>query len=230
MEITRIPGKPPLEITVRRSARAKNFSLRISGLDGRVTLTLPKRGRLSEGLNFARSREEWIRRMLAVQPAVVPVGFGMQVPYLGKPLWVVPSEVRAPRAEGAALLVPPDPARVGIRVQTFLKASARRRLLAASERYAAMLGREIGRMTLRDARSRWGSCTWSGDLMYSWRLVMAPLEVLNYVAAHEVAHRVEMNHSDDFWSVVEEIFPDYRRQRDWLKREGPKLHSYRFTA
>ena len=230
METARLPGKPPVEITVRRSARAKNYSLRISGLDGRVTLTLPKRGRLAEGLDFARSREGWIRRMLDGQPQALHVAIGTQVPYQGRPLWIVPSDVRAPRAEGAALLVPPEPDRVGLRVQTFLKAAARRRLVAASERYAALLGRAPGRITIRDTRSRWGSCTHAGDLMYSWRLIMAPQEVLNYVAAHEVAHLVEMNHSQDFWDLVGEICPDYRRHRDWLKRDGSGLHRYRFDG
>jgi predicted metal-dependent hydrolase len=195
-----------------------------------VTLILPKRGRLAEGLDFARSREEWIRRMLAVQPQVLDVGFGMELPYLGRPLWIVPSDVRAPRAEGAALLVPPDPDRAAIRVQTFLKAAARRRLLAASERYADMVGKKIRRLSIRDTRSRWGSCTATRDLMYSWRLIMAPLEVLNYVAAHEVAHFVEMNHSQAFWDLVGELCPDYERHRAWLKREGNTLHRYRFSG
>jgi predicted metal-dependent hydrolase len=220
---------PQVEITVRRSARARNYSLRISGLDGKVTLTLPKRGNLTEAMAFAQSREAWIRRMLAGQPEIVPVGLGMEIPYQGRALSILASEVRAPRPEGAALLVPPDPRQVGLRVQTFLKASARRHLVAASEHYATALGRPVGRISLRDTRSRWGSCTASGDLMYSWRLIMAPAEVLDYVAAHEVAHLVEMNHSQDFWDVVAGLCPDYARHRAWLRREGAALHRYRFT-
>lgn len=229
MEVARLAGDPPVDITIRRSARAKNFSLRISGLDGRVTLILPKRGRLAEGLNFARSREAWIRQMLAGQPQMVHVGIGVQVPYLGQKMRIIASDVRSPRVEGATILVPPAPAKASLRVQTFFKAAARRRLLAASERYADMLGQKIGRLTIRDTRSRWGSCTQAGDLMYSWRLVMAPPDVLNYVAAHEVAHLIEMNHSQDFWDLVEEIFPSFRSCKDWLRREGATLHQYRFS-
>src|SRR5690606_4279045 len=111
----------------------------------------------------------------------------------------------------------------------FLKTVARDRLATASDRYAVALGRPYGRLTLRDTRSRWGSCSAAGDLMYSWRLVMAPAEVLDYVAAHEVAHLAEMNHSPAFWDVVARLCPDYRRHRTWLRANGGALHRVRFT-
>ena len=102
--------------------------------------------------------------------------------------------------------------------------------MQASDHYAAKIGRRVTRVTLRDTRSRWGSCTAEGALMYSWRLVMAPPEVLRYVAAHEVAHLVEMNHSHRFWAVVEGLYPDWQAQRAWLHRHGGALHSLRFGA
>ncbi len=228
MRSANLPGDPPVEITVRRSPRARRYSLRVSGLDGRVTLTLPQRGSIAEALDFARSREDWIRQTLAEQATAQPVAIGMVLPVEGAPLTLTPAAISSPRVEGEALLVPADPARVALRVQTFLKAAARRRLLEASERYAEKLDREVGRVTLRDTRSRWGSCTSRGDLMYSWRLIMAPPEVLDYVAAHEVAHMVEMNHSPAFWAVVDRLCPDYKRHRTWLRREGGALHRYRF--
>jgi predicted metal-dependent hydrolase len=143
-------------------------------------------------------------------------------------LTVTAASVRAPRAEAAALLVPAEPARAALRIATFLKSVARLRLAAAAGRHAGALGREVGRLTLRDARSRWGSCTARGDLMFSWRLVMAPPAVLDYVAAHEVAHFEEMNHSPAFWAVVARLCPDYRCHRRWLRCEGAALHRYRF--
>jgi predicted metal-dependent hydrolase len=143
-------------------------------------------------------------------------------------LTVTAASVRAPRAEGAALLVPPEPERAALRIATFLKSAARLRLAAAADRHAGRLGRNLGRLTLRDTRSRWGSCTASGDLMFSWRLVMAPPAVLDYVVAHEVAHFEEMNHSPAFWSVVARLCPDHRSHRKWLRREGATLHRYRF--
>lgn len=228
MDNIRLPGEPPVEVAVRLSGRARNYSLRVSSLDGRVTLTLPKYGNMDEAVEFARSREEWIRQNLAKQPDVVEVRMGTEIPYLGHLCRIVPSQVRTPCMKQGELLVPPEPERVGIRVATFLKASARHHLIAASEKYAADLGRSIGRVTLRDTRSRWGSCTASGDLMYSWRLIMAPPEVLDYVAAHEVAHFIEMNHSQAYWDVVAKLCPYYRPRRAWLKREGMALHRYRF--
>jgi len=229
MKITKLPGRPPVEILLKRSPQARNYSLRVSGLDGRVTLTLPPRGRMSEALEFARSREDWIRRALQGQPRSLRVGFGVELPYQGRLLTIAPGEVRAARIEGGAILAPPDRARVGLRVETLLKAAARRRLLAASERYASQLGCQIGRLTLRDTRSRWGSCSVEGHLMYSWRLIMAPPEVLDYVAAHEVAHLVEMNHSQAFWDLVEVLCPTQKRHRAWLIRNGATLHRFRFS-
>ena len=228
MQKARIPGDPPVEVTLRRSARARRYSLRVSGLDGRVTLTLPARGSVDEALDFAHARAGWIRRALEGQGAATPVGIGTQLPFEGRLLAVTASAVRAPRAESAALLVPANATTVGMRVETFLKATARSRLTAASHRHASALGRSLGRITLRDTRSRWGSCSHKGDLMFSWRLVMAPPEVLDYVAAHEVAHLEEMNHSPAFWAVVAHLCPEYRRLRRWLRSEGGALHRYRF--
>ena len=126
------------------------------------------------------------------------------------------------------LLVPDDPEKLGPRLAAYLRALARDRLAAASDRHAAALRRPYRKITLRDTRSRWGSCTAQGDLMYSWRLVMAPPEVLDYVAAHEVAHLAQMNHSPAFWAVVERLYGDWRPARRWLQVEGASLHRYRF--
>jgi len=229
MDSAHLPGDPPVEISLRRSGRARRYSLRVSALDGRVTLTLPRRGSLAEALAFARAREGWIRTALADRPGPESVGPGSAVPVEGRLLTVTPARIRAPRAEGGALLVPGDGAAAGRRVVAYIKLIARDRLVAASEAHAARLGRPFGRITLRDTRSRWGSCSPAGDLMYSWRLAMAPPEVLDYVAAHEVAHLAEMNHSPAFWAVVARLCPDHARHRAWLRREGGALHRYRFS-
>lgn len=228
METARLDGDPPVEITLRRSAAARRYSLRVSGLDGRVTLTLPRRGSLAEALAFARARERWIRRALAAHAPAAAVAHGTRLPFEGRHLVVTPGPVRAPRPEGGLLLVPAA-VPPGPRIAAFLKASARHRLLASVEAHAARLGRRPGRITLRDPRSRWGSCSAAGDLMFSWRLVMAPPEVLDYVAAHEVAHLAEMNHSPAFWAVVARLCPGHVALRAWLRREGASLHRYRFA-
>ena len=223
-----LPGPPALQITLRRSARARRFSLRVSALDGKVTLTLPPRAREAEAMAFAHSQEDWLRRALTrVSPGAL-VTIGSEIPFEGNLLRLAPGAGRALRVEDGQLLVPGDPAQAGARVAAWLKARARDRLAAASDHYAAQVGRRVTQVALRDTRSRWGSCSAEGRLMYSWRLILAPPRVLDYVAAHEVAHLVEMNHSPAFWAVVERLFPGWQAQRAWLRGQGSQLHGYRF--
>ena len=228
--MTTLAGAPPIEITLRRSARARRFSLRVSRLDGRVTLSLPLRARESEALEFARAQEGWIRQALAALPQVDAVCFGNALPFEGRMLTLAPASGRRLAIAGDSLLVPGEPAQVARRVSAFLKVRARDALAQASDQYAAALGRPYHSLTLRDTRSRWGSCTQDGALMYSWRLVMAPPAVLDYVAAHEVAHLDQMNHSPAFWAVVARLCPEYEAPRRWLKTHGQALHGYRFDV
>lgn len=223
-----IPGTPDVELTLRRSAAARRFSLRVSRLDGRVTLTVPRHARESEALAFVHEKADWLRGILARATPPLRVALGMVLPFQGQNLTIVPGSVRAPRIEGATLVVPPDPGRVGARVEAFVKLAARQRLHAASDHYAALLGRRYSRLTLRDTRSRWGSCAHDGALMYNWRLILAPDGVLDYVAAHEVAHLAEMNHSPAFWAVVERLRPGHAPERAWLKRHGSGLLAIQF--
>jgi len=224
-----IAGLPPLEITLRRTARARRFSLRVSRVDGRITLSMPLRARESEAMEFARAQEGWLRNALARMPQTNLIGIGSAIPVEGQMVQLVATTGRKIVREGDSLFVPGDPAQVGARVQAWLKALARDRLVAASDHHAAKIDRKVARVTLRDTRSRWGSCSHEGALMYSWRLVMAPPSVLSYVAAHEVAHMLEMNHSDRFWSVVARLFPGWQTERNWLHRHGGDLHALRFS-
>jgi predicted metal-dependent hydrolase len=219
-----------VEITLRRSARARRFSLRVSRLDGRVTLSLPPGAREAEAMAFARQQEPWIRRALADLPQTATVGLGALVPVEGRLLRLDAGPGRLIRIDGDSLLIPGNPAQAGVRAGAFLKHLARDRLTEASDRYARMIGRPYSRLTLRDTRSRWGSCTADGALMYSWRLAMAPPAVLDYVAAHEVAHLAQMNHSAAFWAIVARLVPGYAAQRRWLKLHGQALHGHRFGS
>ena len=219
-------GVPPVPLTLRRSARARRISLRISQLDGRVTLTLPKGVAEAEGLDFAESKAAWIRGHLEQRPFDVQVAGGVLLPVEGRLRRVVEVPGRRVTLSDDEIRVPAGA--TGPRLQSWLKGLARDRLAAAADLYAARLGRDYSRLTLRDTRSRWGSCTSDGGLMFSWRLVMASPGVLAYVAAHEVAHLAEMNHSPRFWKVVERLHGPYAEQRRWLKGEGNGLHRYRF--
>lgn len=222
-----LEGNPEIEVILRRSARAKRFSLRVSRLDGRVTLTLPQRSPEHEGIAFLQSRESWLRGHLSQISPVQPVTAGGSVPFEGRDMPVRTAPTRRARLEADHIVVPVNTA-VGVSVKTLLKTVARDRLAMASDHYARQLGRSYARLSLRDTRSRWGSCSSKGTLMYSWRLIMAPPRILQYVTAHEVAHLVEMNHSPAFWAVVERLFPDYAICRDWLRENGDRLHRVQF--
>ncbi len=223
-------GQPPIEITLRRSARARRFSLRVGQGDGRVTLSLPLRAREAEAMDFARAHEGWIRNALAKVPASPSLALGGQIMVEGTALTIAQGAGRAVRIEEGRLIVPAEPARIPAKIAAYLKVRARDRLATASDFYAAQLGRRVTQISLRDTRSRWGSCSPEGALMYNWRLIMAPPAVLDYVAAHEVAHLVEMNHSPAFWAVVTRLYPHWQVQRDWLKRHGGALQAVRFDA
>ena len=225
-----LPGLPPVEVHLKRSARARRFSLRVSRLDGKVTLSMPVRAREGEALAFLKGNEDWLRQTLSAMPGptVQAVGPGTAIQVEGDPLVLTPASGRGVRAEGGLLLVPGSPETMGPRVAAWLKVLARDRLATASSHYAGLVGRRYTSLAIRDTRSRWVSCSPDGRLMYSWRLIMAPPAVLDYVAAHEVAHLVELNHSPAYWRVVTGICPDWKDHRAWLKTHGNTLHRVRF--
>ena len=125
-------------------------------------------------------------------------------------------------------MVPGPNRMVAPRTKAFFKLQARQALIEATDKYAAAVGQDYKSLTVRDTTSRWGSCSSIGNINYSWRLIMAPQAVLEYVAAHEVAHLVEMNHSDRFWAVVGSLCPNFDVQRIWLRQNGEKLHLIKF--
>lgn len=223
-----LSGEPKIAINLRRSARARRISLRVSRLDGKVTLTLPKRVPEREGLAFVDEKQEWIRQQIANRPEHVQVDIGVSLPFQGDLLEIVTGEGKGIHIKDQSLLVPSARRSTSKRIESFLKEQARSRLAQACDDYAAALGSDYTKLTMRDTRSRWGSCTSTGGLMFSWRLVMAPEEVLRYVAAHEVAHLDQMNHSAKFWALVERLYGPHQAERRWLKQHGEKLHRYRF--
>ena len=225
-----LPGSPPVDVHLKRSARARRFSLRVSRLDGKVTLSMPLRAREGEAMAFLHGHEAWLRQTLATMPESdrQPVGIGTRLPVEGRELLLAPGTGRSIRVEGDQLLIPGDPLAAGARVSAWLKVLARDRLARASTHYSGLVGRSYSSLALRDTRSRWGSCSPEGRLMYSWRLIMAPPAVLDYVAAHEVAHLVELNHSPAYWAVVSRICPGWQGHRAWLHAQGGALHRLRF--
>lgn len=223
-----LTGNPPIDILVKRNARARRLSLRVSRLDGRVSLSLPRHLPEREARQFVQEKESWIRDQLGRQPMQRSVAIGATLLFRGQEIPIEQGTGRGVKINETCR-VGGNPDTAGPRIAAVLKQMARQQLSAASDDYAARLGVSFGRLTLRDTRSRWGSCSSNGGLMYSWRLIMAPPEVLAYVAAHEVAHLVEMNHSAAYWAVVERIYPAYQAPRRWLRENGAELHRYRFS-
>ncbi|MEM1076410.1 MAG: SprT family zinc-dependent metalloprotease [Pseudomonadota bacterium] len=230
MRMLRLPGDTEIPLILRKSARARRISLRVSQLDGRVTLTVPHGVSEHEAIAFAREKEAWLRKHLAARIVAVDAGLGAIIPIGGRLHEVARGTGRRVRFEADCVRVPGPSDRVAKRLGAHLKTLARTRLAEASDRYAAKLDTAYTAITLRDTRSRWGSCTSEKRLMFSWRLILAPPDVLDYVAAHEVAHLRHMNHSHAFWAEVERLYGDYRDARSWLRREGTDLHRYRFGA
>ncbi|KIT14215.1 M48 family metallopeptidase [Jannaschia aquimarina] len=216
-----------VDVALRRSARVRRMTLRVARVGGNVTLTVPPGVPDHEAEGFAASQADWIARQVQAAPRARPVTVGARIPVLGREVPVIVGGGRSARWTGEAVAVP-DNERAGRRIAALLKEVARSHLVAAVDRHAEALGRQAGRITLRDTRSRWGSCTGRGDLMFSWRLAMAPPNVLDYVAAHEVAHLAHMDHSPRFWACVGRLLPDYAPRRAWLKKNGATLHAIDF--
>lgn len=220
-------------VQVKRLASARRLTLRVRAATREAVLTMPPRSSITRAMSFVERHAAWIGARLARLPQPMPFGPGALVPLRG----VLHEIVHCPQRRGTAWIEGVDAAAGGPprlcvggeapflprRVRDFLLREARADLARSVARHAAALGVRPTRMTLRDTSSRWGSCSSSGALNFSWRLVMAPPHVLDYLAAHEVAHMRHMDHSDAFWSVTAQLVPDYRRAEAWLKAHGTGL-------
>ncbi|MBK4215420.1 M48 family metallopeptidase [Paracoccus caeni] len=216
-----------LRLLVRRSGRARRMTLRVPRDGGMAVLTLPRSAALAEGRAFAESKAGWLRSAAERVPQPLVAAHGVTLPVEGRGLILTPAAVRVVSVEGDRLLLPASRPS-GPVVQAFLKHLAHQRLTLACDTHAGSLRLPYRALVLRDTRSRWGSCSHDGRLMFSWRLAMAPPEVLDYVAAHEVAHLAQMDHSPRFWATVGRLMPEYERHRGWLRKNGSDLMAWRF--
>ena len=210
---------------VRQNAQARRMILRVCPTSGDIKLTVPKRTGKRAAQRFVTSHLDWIGNERSKAMEITPLGHGDTLLFEGQPLGLSFTGV-APRgvvvSEGQIHVGGPAD-HAPRRLQSWLKAAARERVGNASERHAAALGVQFNRIGIGDMKSRWGSCSSRSTLKFNWRLVMAPAEVLDYVAAHEVAHLLEMNHSDRFWAHVGRCVPGYEQHRRWLKQHGQGL-------
>ena len=220
-------------VRLRRHRQARRYTLRIQAATREVILTLPPRGALKEAKAFAEKHGAWIAARIGRLPEIAPFRNGLMVPLRGVPhrivhrrgergtVWTEADQNGKPIicvAGEAEHLAPP---RAGLS-----QARSAARYRSGEPPLAARLGVVVKRVSIRDQSSRWGSCSTTGALSYSWRLILTPPHVLEYLAAHEVAHLVEMNHSPRFWRLVRKIYPGLERAKVWLDIHGTELHRY----
>lgn len=223
----------PVRLKVDR--RSRRVSLRLDPARREVIATAPSARRLKEAVAFAGQRAQWIGEAVSKLPVPQPLAPGGTIEVLGEPCRLVGAPGRRGQGlvrEGGLRLVAhgEDEAFVRSAVRV-LRGEALKVLSARTALHAAALDRPLPKVALTDARSRWGSCTparglQAASVRYSWRLVLAPFEVMDYVAVHECAHLVHADHSDRFWAVVKTLAPDVKGPRAWLRAHGPRLHAF----
>ena len=220
-------GGERLPLSVRLDPRARRLTLRVVG--DAVRVTCPGRRHVADAVRLAEARAAWIAERRAARPARTPFALGAVLPVLGRDRMVT----AAGRPSAAARLTPDaivtggaDADAVARRVEALLRREALSTLRGHADKFAGTLGLPPCPVAVRDTRSRWGSCSAAPALSFSWRLVLSPPGALAYVAAHEVAHRRHMDHSDAFWAVVAGLMPGWEAPADWLRRHGAELHAY----
>jgi predicted metal-dependent hydrolase len=217
-------------VAVKRNKRARRLILRIDAASGLPVMTLPARTSLAEGERFLLKNLGWLEGRLGRRPPAIPFGDGGEFSLRGAVCRIAHCGgrglIRLERdGDAQRLVVPGDIDFLPRRVADWLRREARRDIEAAVARHAQAIGRRPAGIRIGDAKSRWGSCSAQGALSFSWRLVLAPPHVLDYLAAHEVAHLAEMNHGRRFWALVDRLCPAHRPARAWLKRNGAELYA-----
>ena len=226
-ELLKIDGRL-LPIKVRLNPRARRMIVKVNPANGEITVTAPTRSGANAALAFANREHAWIAGQLAKALVAVPMLPGATIPYRGVP-HRIESAARGPAPvwrDGEAIFVRGQAGHAPRRLLDFLKVQAREVLAERALHHAAALGVKPSRITVRDTLSRWGSCSSTRSLSFSWRLILAPEFVLDYVVAHEVAHLREMNHSARFWAHVRTLVPDLEKPQAWLKSHGRELQRY----
>jgi predicted metal-dependent hydrolase len=228
-ELLRIDGRP-VAVTVRLNPRATRLIVKVHPSTGEVSVVAPSRRALDSAMDFARSESSWIARRLAHVPEPVDLEAGALIPFRGEQ-HVVHTSVRGPAPvwidrAARVIRVSGHSEHAPRRLLDFLKREAKRVLEARVLEFSEHIGAEPKRITVRDTASRWGSCSTARTISFSWRLILAPAFVLDYVVAHEVAHLRHMNHGTRFWNLVSELIGDVEKPQTWLSENGPLLHRY----
>ena len=214
-----------LPYRIRRSDRARRVRVLVDPHTG-VEVVLPRRSPASAAPAAVAELRPWIDQRLAAGQAArdAVAARGATVPCLGTDLALVsqPGRTRAHR-RGDELLVPADPQAAQAAIERWFRRAARAEIAPRLDRAVAELGTSYTTLTIRNQRTRWGSCSSSGAMSFNWRLLLAPAAVLDYVVWHEACHLRVMDHSPRFWALVRDHCPDYPAHRRWLRHEGNTL-------
>jgi predicted metal-dependent hydrolase len=222
------PGAAPIAVTLKRNRRARRLVLSVDPGQAAPVLVIPPHVSIGEAQSFLDSRAGWLERRLNALPPRTAFADGATIPFLGGALTLrhAAGARGAAWREGEALIVAGDPRHLARRATEWLKRAARAEFARRAGEKAALIGRPAPRVAVGDPKRQWGSCSAGGVLRLSWRLVLAPGEVVDYVVAHEVAHLAEMNHGREFWAAVARLTPNAGAARTWLKRHGHGLLRY----
>lgn len=221
-------GDMAVAVYLTEHHKARRLSLRVDPVAGRVVLVKPRRASKSAAVAFASDKIQWISDRLAELPQPVPFEPGAVIPVYGRPHVIDhhPDARRGVWIDEGRLCVSGPLEHLSRRTHDWMRAEARRVIYPTATSYAEQLDKRVTGVSIRDTKSRWGSCTVAGKLSFSWRLMLTPEPVLKYVVAHEVAHLQELNHSGAFWRVVDRLVSDRAESTQWLKTQGADLHRY----
>lgn len=214
-------------LEIVRHPRARRARLSIDPASGRARLVLPKRAALKQALAWAADKADWIAEQRALLPQPCPFVPGAVVTVADEPLTILwtPGSRRTVVREGSTLSLSGPADTIGRRVEAWLKRTALTLLDQETAYYAAKAGVSVAKVAIGDAKGRWGSCASNGVIRYSWRLILAPGHVRRATVAHEVAHRVHMNHAPAFHALVADLYgADPTPARVWLRTHGAALH------
>jgi len=214
-----------LPYSIRRSDRARRVRVLVDPVTG-VEVVLPRRSPASAAPAAVKELRPWIEQRLAAGQSVrdAIAARGATVPYLGTDLMLTPQPGRSRvHRRGGELLVPADRATAQPAIERWFRRAAREEIAPRLDRAVAELGTSYTTLTIRNQRTRWGSCSSSGAMSFNWRLLLAPPEILEYVVEHEVAHLEVLDHSASFWELLASRCPDWQLYEDWLRRHGHAL-------
>jgi predicted metal-dependent hydrolase len=218
-------------LKLRVSKRARRMTLRLDPDTRHVHLVVPQRASLNRAFDFAEEHKIWIREKISSLPKPVPFTDGAIIPFFGRDHYLEIVRDRSQRStvidiKNRIMTVETSLDDASARIERHLRTWIQNELTILAQEKATMIRRKLGIVRVRETKSRWGSCAEDGNLSFSWRLIFAPREVIDYVVAHEVAHLVHFDHAPAFWRLCDRLSVDMNYGRDWLKENGASLMCY----